>query len=515
MKTRVIKQILAVIGAVMLASCEEPAPIHYPSGELTSREGLDNIFGRLRSDFSADAEVDILLTAGSETVTTNFHYQFSRPVEQQVSMTLQVATRVDDSSVELLPAANYVFPDGLTLSVDKGKHSSPSMRLILKAEGLAAGAYRLSFSADDGSTLTYNLTVRAKDINVMPPLTTEFNMVFYVNTSDYQPLLADIWAIREFDISSNETGYFTVGSIVNLRKASVGYNSMTENVDFIIDFDLAHCLDDVNKYIRPLQDKGRKVCICIEGNGTGYGFCNLTDSQISDLVFKIKTALDYYGLDGVHLFDRESGYGKAGAPSVNSTSYAKFIKALREGLGTDKLITLADYEEPTENFWNTRSTGGISVGDYIDYAWSGYMSEKEQLQILDVYHCIPSPADAKKKGMIYPITTHEERKPIAGLDVSRFGCIALPNYPYNSRDYIDQSVLNMTAWSSWNPNKILVVADLRPNTQGLYEGLSGGTIYSLLTYTTPRYASFDYIITPEIDPRVNTLFYNWFAKDWY
>ena len=150
--------------------------------------------------------------------------------------------------------------------------------------------------------------------------------------------------------------------------------------------DMTYVLSQSTKYIRPLQEHGRKVCISIEGGGTGLGFCNLTDTQIEDFAAQVKTVIEQYGLDGVNLWDRNSGYGKEGMPAVNTTSYPKLIKALREALGTEKLLTLTVYEEPTATFWNTEATGGIAVGDYIDYAWSGYNSESEAPQLLDPWH---------------------------------------------------------------------------------------------------------------------------------
>lgn len=118
----------------------------------------------------------------------------------------------------------------------------------------------------------------------------------------------------------------------------------------------------------------------------GLGFCNLTDAQIEDFAAQVKTVIEQYELDGVNLWDRNSGYGKEGMPAVNTTSYPKLIKALREALGTEKLLTVTVYEEPTATFWDTEATGGIAVGDYIDYAWSGYNSNSEAPQLLDPWH---------------------------------------------------------------------------------------------------------------------------------
>lgn len=91
---------------------------------------------------------------------------------------------------------------------------------------------------------------------------------------------------------------------------------------------------------------------------------------------------------------------------------------MREALGNDKLVTLTDYEAPTEYFWDTGATGGIEVGQYLDYAWSGYLDNEKNVQIVDPWH----------QGQQYVSTDHP-RKPIAGLDPAKYGCINIPWYP--------------------------------------------------------------------------------------
>ncbi|MFQ6939397.1 MAG: hypothetical protein ACLRSE_03075 [Alistipes finegoldii] len=50
------------------------------------------------------------------------------------------------------------------------------------------------------------------------------------------------------------------------------------------------------------------------------------------------------------------------------------------------MITVTVYDKPTESFWDTEASGGIAVGDYIDYAWSGYNNNNEAVQLLDPWH---------------------------------------------------------------------------------------------------------------------------------
>lgn len=146
----------------------------------------------------------------------------------------------------------------------------------------------------------------------------------------------------------------------------------------------------------PLQKSSRKVLICITGGNTGLGFCNMTDEQTADFVFQLKYVVETYKLDGVNYFDIEASYGKDGMPGVNPASYAKLIKATKEALGDDKLVTVACDAESTDLLATAHD--GIEAGKYIDYAWSGIFDK-----VVDAY------ADGA------------ELKPIAGLEQSKYG----------------------------------------------------------------------------------------------
>ena len=162
----------------------------------------------------------------------------------------------------------------------------------------------------------------------------------------------------------------------------------------------------------PVQESGRKVCICIESGGKGAGFCNFTDEQIADFTASVKRMVDKYGLDGINLWDRGTGYDKEGGTEMNTTSYPKLIRALRQALGNQKILTVVDYREPTAYFDDVQKTGGIAVGNYIDYAWHGYNNPNEFLQVVDPW-AEDKPYHSKK----YRGTK------IAGLDHTRYGCI--------------------------------------------------------------------------------------------
>ena len=264
------------------------------------------------------------------------------------------------------------------------------------------------------------------------------------------------------------------GNIVNLRPATVGYDSASGRALFSLVSDLRYVLEHAGKYIRPLQNHGRKVCICIQGGGKGIGFCNMTAAQITDFTRQVKEVIELYGLDGINLWDEESNYGKEGMPAVNTTSYPALIKALREAM-PDKLLTLVDKDEPTEYFYDVSRCGGVEVGKYIDYAWHGYNSEEEFVQLIE-------PWEAE-----HPYSDYT-RKPITGLTPDKYGSLNVPRYRNRTDLPYDLNVEGLKKVAKWKTEKrkknnmIVFGFDLTANEQGPYEFQPHGKAMGFLEY---------------------------------
>lgn len=472
-----IATLLCTAALAGLMACDADT-VEQQGGKLPDKEPLETVSGMLRSGNSSEKTIDVLLTEGSDGfVMRNFYFQQTKPASDGFSLDAWVdATLLDDynaaDGVErtLLPEANYEFPDGKVLDLSSEAQRSALKRVKFTAAGLAAGEYVLPLTVagqdapDANKTLYYNVSVRQ-------PYTDEYALhdghdlffVFYINTNDFQPLLAQDYIMRKkLARGTTVAWYDAVGNIINLRTVMLDYDAATGRALLNLGNDMRYVLDHAVKYIRPLQEHGSKVCISIEGSGKGLGFCNLTDGQIVDFVAQVKTVVEEFGIDGINLWDRGSEYGKEGMPAMNTASYPKLIKALREALGGEKLLTVTVYEEPTSTFWDTQATGGIAVGDYIDYAWSGYNSESEVPQLLDPWH--PELA----------YVSDYTQKPIANLPKERYGCINFPIYSTSSMEIgtaINQILYtDMLDWvPNYKPNNIIVFNDLHTNLQDNYE----------------------------------------------
>ncbi|CDC91131.1 putative uncharacterized protein [Bacteroides faecis CAG:32] len=350
----------------------------------------------------------------------------------------------------------------------------------------------------------------------MPPMLPDLFAVFYVNTENYQPLIADVYGINKTNTEDWSETLYTIGDIVNLRIVTVDYDSATKRALLNLSSDIRYVLENADKYIRRLQEHGRKVCICIEGGGKGLGFCNMSDAQIADFSNQVKDVIELYQLDGVNLWDRDSGYGKEGMPAINTTSYPKLIKALHEVLPDDKLLTLVDKDKPTEYFYDVNACGGIKVGEYIDYAWHGYVSEEEEVQIIE-------PWESEQSYSKYT------RRPIAGLAPEYYGKVNIPRYYTGTAQLGNDSSKKLVMWKKEKErdNNILVFGnDLIANEQNQYEGAMLGTIFQIgffmndgkiwgtLPWGPEGFVNGDYMYDSQYLYYMLNQTYNVYAKDW-
>lgn len=539
MKTKYITTIILpmlALCAAGLTACEEES-IGLDAGTLQDEESFALIRSAMRSDhsFSGITKVDLFAAEEGEdpetvlidelfltldkpatgdvtaeiTIGDTFTEEYLAEVERRNAQVkaynnyLQKfgASKLPLFDMALLTTGNLQI-DNTTLTITAGKTVSENVQVKVTGKDLdpgtiyslpleirqtdASGAVRthrqqyIIYINQEKVTIDYYEFPPIKDIELDSDLFT----VLYVNVEEWSPLAANILAYIKTDNWSGTNTYKTIGNIVNLRPSTVGYDQLTGRCLFSLSPDLRYVLENSARYIRPIQNMGRKVCVCIQGGGKGLGFCNMTDTQIADFTAQVKEVVELYGLDGINLRDEGSGYGKEGMPPMNTTSYPKLIKSLREAM-PDKLLTLVDKEEPTEYFHDVTLCGGIEVGKYIDYAWHGYAKENEMIQIVE-----PWEADN-------PYSEYT-RKPIEGLSPERYGSITIPSQLVEGEGILtyeerEQQSLNMFFWKRDGRmrNKILVIyADITGKREGAYGGQPGrlfGSPYAFLTDSASYY----------------------------
>lgn len=447
--------------AATMAGCAEDN-ITQQVGPLPDETPMNQVGGQLYSAKTFSHRITLGLYEGDAPTVEKIGYTLTKPAPAAVTVQVILSPELvasynedHDAHMAEFPAANVTLQGGGTLTVPAGKESSGTIEMSLSPEGLKPDSLYLlavtlkelpgGIEAQDGKQIIYYRVGYREKVTTcipngrpipIPPFLPDLISVVYVNTSTYQPLIVNAWGIKK-DPYGEEIPY-SIGNIANLKKATIGYDAAARRASLDLNNDLAYVLEHRDKYLRPLQENGHKVCLCIENGGKGVGFCNLNDAQTADFVRQVKSVVERYALDGVNLWDDDGGYGKAGMPALNTASYPKLIKALREAL-PGKLLTLVDKGEATGSFYDATQCGGIEVGKYIDYAWHGYCSTSDSLQIIN-----PNLDGGPQTYSKYT------RKSIAGLDVSRYGSIDIPLYPTDSEGnkWSEDANMRIAKWKS-------------------------------------------------------------------
>lgn len=465
-------------------------------GSLPDETPMNSLGGQLYSGRTFSNMITINMYEDDGPATEEIGYALTKPATTAVTVKavpspelVEAYNQNHATTMEEFPVSNVTLENDGTLTIAAGKKTSGNIRMTLSPEGIkpqtlyllaitltqnAAGVeaqaskqviyYRISFQ----EKITTCEPSMGQTIEI-PPLLPNLISVFYVNTETYQPSIAAAWGAR---VDPNEL--YSLGNIVNLKRTTTGYDAASQRALLELGSDIAYVLEHRDKYIRNLQEHEHKVCLCIENGGKGIGFCNMNDAQIEDFVRQVKEVVEHYQLDGVNLWDEDSKYGKAGMPAMNTTSYPKLIKALHEALN-GKLLTVVDKGDATEYFYDVNKCGGIEVGHYIDYAWHGYCSPTEELQIIN-----PNPEGSQT----YSKYT---RKPIAGLDEKCYGSVNVPRYSINNPLLGDIAGKTIAQWKTTKNKKsdILVYgSDLIGNEYGDNENAAAQMIgaYSLLQF---------------------------------
>lgn len=418
---RIIRNIsLCVLSAMLIGACEEDATLVNPDathGKSTAagEEVVETGFLQSTSELGNKFIFLDFVEQGSDEL----YVELVEPTERDMTFTIGINTsliRQDMPSIAerfYKVSANFVddwenkftITNGGKVTIATGERKSTRINFVVSNMELIGSYYLLPLLATDEAGNQYELFyyIRQVEMERQDRANKPYTVVTYIDTEMMNPLIADQYTSKlEYMISrrERETIYENVPvfDIVNLRKALLKYDESSRRAILKFTPDVEHVLKNYAQYIQPLRLNGIKVCLSIEGGGTGVGFANLADIQIADFVAQVKVAVNMYQLDGIHLRDEGVGYDKSGAPAVNETSYPKLIKALREAM-PGVMLTLADDGGTTAMM--DKEQDGIVVGDYIDLAWNVVWDTA-----------------------VNPWASGSERKPIAGVTKERYGGIS-------------------------------------------------------------------------------------------
>lgn len=484
---------LFAAGALALASCTDEEFVR-TGGTQPDEEGMNGISADVYRPGKTDNRFLVSEAEGSDMLRV----RLSQAARQAATLTLAVdAAKVESyntqngTDFEAFPAENVAFVYEKTIAA--GAKESADLTVDIQRGTAEKGRYLLPVTievaglGDEVSTLTYYyvvLILEPAQEGVLDPW--DFKVVSYVNTETMQPIIATKFSVDFIDqFTGDERRDITCVDIVCLRPSKIvrKYGSATLELGE----DLQYVLDNREQYVVPVQKLGRKVLVCING-----GFRNLSDAEIEDLVYRIKYTTDKYDLDGVNFLEMDAAY-REDEPALDAASYSKLIKATKEALGTEKLVTVACDAESTADLAEARN--GIEAGQYIDYAWCGIIDQLE-----DPYN------DAESV-----------LKPIAGLEQSKWGSLTLnihdTAWQANELEAF-RAEIAPHYWQHPESHNVFAIWDAVPSRSGIEWGVGNG--YEILfTYILSDveciYDGRFYMV--RLSPDLGS-FYGAFSKDW-
>lgn len=434
-----------------------------PRNTIIQLMGGDNAPENLRvTDLGVEDEVCFVLTKPAEkelTLKIAMEQDYIEPDEegyvsayalQYVSdfkkeHNMVVAPNATDPILGIaIPLGDNLLIDGrkeAIVTIAAGERQSAKVKLIFKRENLSRADILFPIFATDAVTGESYGKIEYV-ISTYAPATREgktFLGVAYIDTEVMNPLAADQYrsTVEKYFFDPWRSEVVLRCPTIDITNVRTAFLTQVQGRAILTyTLDMEHVLKNNSRYIQPMRQTGMKVCLVIKGGGTGLGFANLSDNQIADFVAQVKSAITTFGLDGINLWDEGAGYDKEGAAPINTTSYAKLIKALKTAM-PDKLITMVDTRETTQSLCEEQA--GIRAGDYLDYAWS---------TLIDFLN--PYAADA-------------ELKPILGVPMEKYASVFIPEMMNLSDDEameVEEKLMLLCDGMTIINNKFYVFDDL-------------------------------------------------------
>jgi hypothetical protein len=303
-----------------------------------------------------------LTKAGENDITVNLSIDPSL---------VSVYNKTNFTHYELFPANLVSIDNNGTVNIAKWRaESEPVAVHFTKDNTLEGNTYLLPIRANAGS----NVNISAEGqviyyvINVAKPIPSSAKSgwdgvsICYVEVNSNSPLNVGTYTLKD-----SGKPFF---DICNIFAANLNYNAETGKPYLYFNDNVQHLLANRDKYIKPLQDKGIKVCLSILPNHGGVGLLNMTNAAAKEFAMEIKAAIDAYGLDGADFDEEWADYGNNGLPAANTTSYGRLLFEVRKLLPKPKLITV--YYIGVTSAGLTNPVEGLSIGEIIDYSYYPY-----------------------------------------------------------------------------------------------------------------------------------------------
>lgn len=362
------------VGAAM-TGCEDEIVVNVPNTDHL--ETVDGVYGFVRSAAGA-RELTPITVFGNNAGTGHLYFELSKAATSDVTVNFKVDAdalaaynAANGTSYEMYPTDKVSLSNGGTSTVKSGEKKSAEVELTINAGGSIGSTYAVAVSAtaNDGVEVSSN---NQTYIYLVKPLAAipdskkgDVRTMCFVEVNN-----ENILNCGEYTMKQSGKPFF---DIVSIFAANINIDSETGRVHVFCNDQVTFLLENVDKFVRPLQAKGIKVNMTILGNHDEAGMGNLSAEAAADFAKELKAYMDIYGLDGVDFDDEYTSYKdepSAGFAPRSRENFARLIYECRQQM-PDKLIGVYEY---SSSFIDspTGTVEGKTVGELVDYISYGY-----------------------------------------------------------------------------------------------------------------------------------------------
>lgn len=450
----IFRSLLCVAAVAAVSSCDKDDI--YIGGADDS--GIISPEGNVVYLTDGNGRSDVGFVEFKDSYTLDLFLRTSKAIEGTASVTLQYDRKVleaynagSGTEVAAFPQANVSLPDGGKISITAGELSSTAYKLQLTGnESLDPNttyAVPLSLTPENaamaGGANSYIVLVR--DCTKFPGTEKYFEgkqgmkIVSVIEVNDVNPL-----NVMGFTLKESGKQFF---DIVVLFSANINYNAQTGRVYVSRNENVQALLDQREKYIKPLQDRGIKVVLGILGNHDISGVSTLQPDMARTFAAEVKNLCDAYQLDGIFLDDEYTDYNGAAsttvpgftAQSIEAASRMAYeirkaqperllisyrYEALSSAVAVDGMEPGQIFDLVLNDYWVTQNPCDTYPGLKISQAGTGSWN------CSDYSKCIPSNSN------------WDARFSLTGMREDGYGALMIFNFTCNPDYWLTPYILN-------------------------------------------------------------------------
>lgn len=312
-----------------------------------------------------------------EKGVADLYLKLSKEVSQDVNAKVKIDESIlqkynqkNETDYKLFPMELVEFDNSGNFKVDKGKKRSDKIVVRFRTgDALNQETYviPIAVSSEGGvkQTEESNYLIFVKDFSKIPDCnkSTGIKIISCMEVNDTNPLNNLCFTLK----SSGKP----LVDIVILFSANINYDLEAGRVYVHNNPNVQHLLNNREKYLKPLQDRGMKIVLGILGNHDRSGVSNLADNTAREFAKELKSVCDTYNLDGIFYDDEYSKYmypPPAGFVYPSEDAAARLCYETKRAM-PDKLVCAYVYGN-TGSFHNP--VDGAIAGEFVDYGIHDY-----------------------------------------------------------------------------------------------------------------------------------------------